>query len=94
VTQVNTKSPPSLDDWTDWHHAQSQLEGWTLVPSEGASLTHSVEIQDPNGEDDWAAAQKFRASFDHHTDHATLAYQILKSHSPQELLSWGLHQNA
>lgn len=92
-----------MDDWLLHHVQAAAAQGWCLSEVGISSSPHCVEIQRiddaelsghvlhvqvPQLQSDDDAVQALKAAWLRGEDHAGLAYQLLKTHSPSEFEFW------
>lgn len=85
------------DDWRSWYALKAAMQGWMLYET-GFSFHSALEVRCLDRESwtelgmqlpsDDKAVDAFREAFINGHDHAVLAYNIIKQHSPSEYHYW------
>lgn len=96
----------NMDDWTQRHINAAGAQGWCLCEVGIPRTGHYLELQYINNAatvgSEWGipipqlahdldAVETMQASWLAGEDHAQLAYQLLKLHSPSEFEYWKMH---
>ena len=87
-------------DWSTWHALAAAVQGWRLSET-GFNHHSTIEVRclepgEPYAElgieldGDERAVDALRDAFSNGQDHAMLAYNLIKSHSPSEFHHWDM----